>query len=607
METVTKLNKKEPAIKTYVIDLFCGFGGVTLAIYDSGVNMEVIFCINHDKNAILSHALNFPQCEHFTEDIRTINLIPIQQKVRELRRKDPTCKIAIHASLECTNYSKAKGGLPRDGDSRTLAEHLIESEDLYGEIQARYIPLIDPDFVWIENVREFMAWGPLDEKGKPVSRLKGQDYQAWVKKMCSFGYTFDWKLMNAADHGGYTTRTRYFAQFAKDDRMIGWEEPTHSKKPEPGKEPWKPVKEVLDLEDEGVSIFAKKKEPVENTLKRILAGLIKFVANGDEEFIQKYFSGRPMGKVISINGPAGTVPTVSNQAIVKTVFLTKYYGTGKNISGSDEPCGTVTTKDRFTKVDAQFFTHYYSGGGDLSSINKPHPTLTVIPKSRLMNVDFIDNQYGNSKPQSTDKPASTVTANPKQALVIANKWILNPNYNNKGNSIDKPCPTVLASRKHYYMVSPCLINKNSSTAPPKSIEDPCPTITQRTHYLMNPQWFNKGAHSVENPCFTLIARMDKAPPYVVTTETEMFAGILVYENDNPTMIKIKQFMAAYGIVDIKMRMLNIPELLQIQGFPKDYKMVGTKTEQKKFIGNAVEKKTYESFIRGIDKVIQLYG
>ena len=47
-------------------------------------------------------------------------------------------------------------------------------------------------------------------------------------------------------------------------------------------------------------------------------------------------------------------------------------------------------------------------------------------------------------------------------------------------------------------------------------------------------------------------------------------------------------MVLNGIVDIKMRMLNIPELKQIQGFPKDYKLIGTQTEQKKFIGNAVE-------------------
>ena len=54
------------------------------------------------------------------------------------------------------------------------------------------------------------------------------------------------------------------------------------------------------------------------------------------------------------------------------------------------------------------------------------------------------------------------------------------------------------------------------------------------------------------------------------------------------MAKIKRFMALYGIIDIKMRMLRIPELKRIMGFPSDYVLVGTQADQKKFIGNAVE-------------------
>ena len=60
------------------------------------------------------------------------------------------------------------------------------------------------------------------------------------------------------------------------------------------------------------------------------------------------------------------------------------------------------------------------------------------------------------------------------------------------------------------------------------------------------------------------------------------------KTDSPAMRKIKEFMLLYGIVDIKMRMLRIPELKQIMGFPKDYILVGTQAEQKKYIGNAVE-------------------
>ena len=65
-------------------------------------------------------------------------------------------------------------------------------------------------------------------------------------------------------------------------------------------------------------------------------------------------------------------------------------------------------------------------------------------------------------------------------------------------------------------------------------------------------------------------------------------AVIIYENDSPTMIKIKEFMSLYGIIDIKMRMLRIDELKKIMGFPSDYVLVGSKADQKKFIGNAVE-------------------
>ena len=121
-----------------------------------------------------------------------------------------------------------------------------------------------------------------------------------------------------------------------------------------------------------------------------------------------------------------------------------------------------------------------------------------------------------------------------------------------------------------------------------SIEQPSQTITanRKWHYLMNPQ-FNSAGGSVNNPCFTLIARMDKMPPYLVATESGRVA-IEIYETDSPMTRKIKEFMALYGIVDIKMRMLRIPELKRIMGFPEDYVLVGTQADQKKFIGNAVE-------------------
>ena len=103
---------------------------------------------------------------------------------------------------------------------------------------------------------------------------------------------------------------------------------------------------------------------------------------------------------------------------------------------------------------------------------------------------------------------------------------------------------------------------------------------------MNPQ-FNSAGCSIDNPCFTLIYRMYKMPHYLVATETGRVA-IEIYDTDSPMTKKIKEFMGLYGIVDIKMRMLRIPELKRIMGFPENYVLIGTQADQKKFIGNAVE-------------------
>jgi DNA (cytosine-5)-methyltransferase 1 len=168
---------KNPTI--YWIDLFCGAGGTTTGIHLAEANAIVLACVNHDAKAIAAHQANHPKAVHFTEDIRDFAVVlKIKKLVDEVRAAEPNCKINIWASLECTNYSKAKGGQPRNADSRTLAEHLF-----------MYIDELNPDYLYIENVREFMSWGPLDVFCKPVSRDKGKDYLKWVnnikKRGCS--------------------------------------------------------------------------------------------------------------------------------------------------------------------------------------------------------------------------------------------------------------------------------------------------------------------------------------------------------------------------------------------------------------------------------------
>lgn len=397
-------------MKVYWIDLFCGAGGTSTGIHLANVNAEVLACVNHDAEAIKCHKKNHPNAVHFTEDIRDFNVIAkIATLVDAIRIKDPDAIINIWASLECTHFSKAKGGMARSADSRTLAEHL-----------ERYVQAIDPDYLYIENVREFMSWGPLDTNGKPISTKKGVDYIKWRDNLKVLGYHYDNRLLNSADYGAYTSRERYFGVFARLGMPIKFPDPTHSKKGINGLLPWKPVRDLLDLQDEGRSIFGltKMNKPYsDNTLKRVLAGLYKFSKEG--------------------------------------LFLTSYYGNG-GAHSANEPCNTLTTKERF-----------------------------------------------------------------------AAHWIVDTQFSNKGRSIDRPGQT-------------------------------------------------------------LIAKMDKKPLYLISASPKpQQSRAIIKTTDSPTAIEIKRFMQQHKILDIKIRMLHVEELKAIQGFPKDYELTGTKTNQLKFIGNSV--------------------
>lgn len=525
--------------KLLYIDLFCGAGGTSTGVASATINgmncARVIACVNHDANAIASHAANHPDAKHFTEDIRTLDITPLKEHLKVCKMKSDA-KVVLWASLECTNFSKAKGGQPRDADSRTLAEHLF-----------RYIEELDPDYIQIENVIEFMSWGDVDDRGHPISRDKGRCFLSWINRVKNYGYDFDYRILNAADFGAYTSRKRFFGIFSKKGLPIAWPYATYCKTGNEGYEifgeemykKWKPVKDVLDLDDEGESIFNRKKPLCEKTLERIYAGMVKFVAGGKESFLVKYNSMSQSNKYVApgIDEPCPTVACQNRLGVAKIQFLSKNFSgdpESKNI-GIDKPAGTVTTIDHHS-----FVTAFY-GNGFNRSIEEPAPTATGKDRFALVTTQFYQNEYGSGgHTSSLDNPNPAVMTNPKQKLVSVKQYLMNPQFSSAGGSID-------------------------------------------------------------NPCFTLIARMDKMPPYLISTKEGV--GIAIYDNDSPMTVVIKEFMAMYGIVDICMRMLKVEELKQIMGFPKDYILVGTQSEQKKYIGNAVEVNMARSLCEALSSVL----
>lgn len=527
-------------IKLLYIDLFCGAGGTTTGVESARIGGEkcakVIACVNHDANAIASHAANHPEAVHYTEDIRTLDIAPLAKHVANCRKQYPDAMVVLWASLECTNFSKAKGGQPRDADSRTLAEHLF-----------RYIEVLNPDYIQIENVEEFLSWGDMDEKGHPISRDRGRRFMVWMNHVRSYGYDFDHRILNSADYGAYTSRKRLFAIFAKKTLPYRFPVPSFAKAPSGGRhlfgdvyQRWKPCREVLDLDDYGESIFTRRKPLCERTLERIYAGLIKFVAGGKDAFLVKYNSVNKVTK--------------------------KYVA-----PGIDEPAPTATCQNRLGFAEVQFLSKHFSGDPDSknTSIDKPAGALTC-----KCNQSFVTAFYGKGFNRSIEEPAPTQTTKDRFALVTTQFYQNEYGAGGKLSSLDKPNPTVMPIPKQKLV-----------------------TVKQ---YLMNPQFESAGG-SIDHPCFTLIARMDKMPPYLITTKEGM--GIAIYEDDSPMTVRVKEFMAMYGIIDIHLRMLKVDELKRIMGFPSDYILIGTQSEQKKYIGNAVEVNMARALVETLAKCI----
>lgn len=575
--------------KFVIIDLFCGAGGTSFGFNSAEVNgeqiAEVLACVNHDPIAIKSHSKNFPGCVHFTEDVRTLDVSKLPRKLPGDNRI-----WVLWASLECTHFSNAKTGA-RDADSRTLAHALYP-----------YISHINPDLVKIENVREFMSWGELDEFGKPVDRKKGIHYVQWRQTIESMGYRYKSKLLNSADFGAFQSRTRYFAVFAKPEMPIIFPNPTHDRHGKNGLPKWKGVREVLNLATVGKSIFNRKKRLSDNTFRRILAGLVKFVGNGvNDEYLVRAYGGDPSSKVTSLDSPAPCITTIPHESLVHVRranhgFMIQYNGKAdSSVTSLDAPCRTLTTKDRFGSVLFAFMDNQF-GTGVPSSINEPCHALTTVPKSKLIMAQFMDNQFGKSKPTSLGAPSGALTTNPKCNLVSVGFGIRSNGGHPKDRvfSLCNPMNTLTTS-PNQQLVSAAFLMPTNFNNDPTSLDDPSPVITanRKWHYLVNPA-FGWPAHSIKKPCFTLVAKMDKAPPYLMTVE----------ENENTTFtatprpeyyadtticpeLRILAFMKDYGIEDIFMRMLEIEELKRIQGFPECYILLGTKNNQKKFIGNAV--------------------
>ena len=276
------------------IVLFAGGGGSCTGI-EQATGASPLAAVNHCESALRIHSLNHPTTHHCRQDVFSVKPF-LLTRGRRLG--------LLWASPDCTHFSKALGAKPRDNERRGLADVVPE-----------WASTVRPPLIMVENVPDFLSWGPVDLNGRPIKALAGQDFQAWANELAALGYRLEWRILNAADYGVPTIRTRLYLIARCDNQPISWPAPTHG----PGQlHPWVAASTCIDLTDIGAPATAERLKP--RTWRRINDGLSRLDEPG---FSHDHAGGRS--------------------------FIVVYYGTSDSRS-INLPLPTATTHDRFGLV-----------------------------------------------------------------------------------------------------------------------------------------------------------------------------------------------------------------------------------------------------------------
>lgn len=409
------------------VDLFAGGGGFTHGAEQGGA--RVILAVNHDEHAIEMHRRNHPHVRHLCESVWDV-------KPREAVGYRPVDLLL--ASPDCRHFSRAKGGATRNKGIRGLAWVV---RDWARDVRPRVILL--------ENVAEFVTWGPLDEHGKIIPELKGDTFQRFVRELEDFGYHVEWRVLNAAEFGTPTSRRRLFLIARRDGLPICWPEPTHG----PDRTPYRTAAECIDWSISCPSIFTRKRPLAEATQRRIAAGVRKYVLEAARPFLVCLTHG---GRVEDLDEPCRTITAAhrGERAVVVPSLVQLGYGERKGqaprVLDLNAPLGTVVAGGRKHGLVAAFLAKHY-GGNSTPGANLCDPMSTVTARDHhALVAGHLVKFYGTSTVASLADPMPTVTAGGGRggghaALVAA--FLLKYYSRATGQPLDEPLHTVVSKAR----------------------------------------------------------------------------------------------------------------------------------------------------------------
>lgn len=507
-----------------IVDLFAGGGGASVGI-EMATGRQVDCAINHDAEAVALHRANHPQTEHLVSDIWEVD----PQEVAEGRRIG-----LLWASPDCTDHSKAKGGKPIRNKKRRALAWVVK----------RWAGQARPRVIIMENVEEFVDWGPLVGPPGKLRRCpdrKGRTFRQFVAQLEELGYVVEWRELRACDYGAPTIRKRLFIVARCDGEPIVWPEATHG----PGTQrKYRTAADCIDWSIPMLSIFASPDQAKEwarawrkrgrrmgtprrpladATLRRIARGVMRYVVEAAEPFVVSLAHGDSGGRrEYPLDEPLGTQHSGGNKYALVAPHLVPRYGEREG----QEP----RTRD----------------------IREPHPAVVPTGNGASLVAAFLAKHYGGNETPGwpLDEAMSTVTTQDHHGLVAASLAKM------RGTSHDadpsEPLHTVSAGGSHHALVAAFLAS-----------------------------YYGQGVGQEANQ-----------PLRTVTTKDRM--GVVTVEVDGEPHV----------IVDIAMRMLQPRELYRAQGFPDSYVIDRgpadqklTKTAQVRMVGNSVSPQVAAALVR----------
>ncbi|MGP2515701.1 DNA cytosine methyltransferase [Yersinia sp. 2545 StPb PI] len=600
---------------------FAGGGGSCEGIKQA-LGYEPHIAMNHNPVAMAMHAINHPRTLHYPEDIFSVD---------PLISTGGLPVLLGWFSPDCRHFSKAKGGTPVKKEIRGLAWVVL-----------RWALAVRPRFLMLENVEEFRGWGPLltDSQGnhRPDPARKGETFKAFIDmlgtgidgnhpaltEVCEFlkidingpeaaklvsglGYNVDHRELKACDYGTPTIRKRLFVVGRCDGEPVVWPEPSHG---EPNSasvlsgmlQPWRTAAECIDWSQPTRSIFGRKKDLADNTLRRIVKGLQRFVIDNPDPFIvrlgQTGFGGDRLQ--YPLDQPLTTITSKAEHLLLEPYAV---------------KCNHTSTKSKYDCFRGQ------SLRDPLQTITRTHGFAIAAP--------VVVRQFGNSTANDINTPLGTVTAGGGGKSQLTCAYLAKHyggNYTGAGININQPLHTI-TTVDHHALCTSHLVQLRGTCRDGKPITEPVPTLTAGGNHVgiinafLTKYYGTGGSVDLSEPIhavttkerFGLVENNFDVEPLTDEQRYNAWncARLVDHFSDSPDdwplfLAPRPQYLSVgeYIIVDICMRMLIARELYNASGFPPDYiidrDIDGTlwpKSEQVARCGNAVPPPFAEALVR----------